>query len=327
MHILASTLQQQASSASVSYSVQKVTPSSEPKTSAEAAKVSAGLQPSSLPSFSAEPTYERLEESAEDAQLAFNHQNTIGTIKRLLEQLNSGEITGWIDLEKLAKAYSQIPANDQTNSEAPLEQFVQEWTYSAQYLSAELNGSANFTDGSALSWAFKFEMSYQEFSYSERIEPPMQDPLTLSFTGRPVELLAQTSRFALTESHSNIRHLGANQFYLAVDSNENGTIDNGAELFGPQTGQGFAELRAYDEDNNGWIDAKDSIWSSLYLWHPEGPMQSLEQMNLLALSVQDTATPFTLRQNDEVLGQLQRSSVFLTQDKKVGLLQQIDLHI
>jgi hypothetical protein len=31
-------------------------------------------------------------------------------------------------------------------------------------------------------------------------------------------------------------------------------------LFGPQTGNGFAELAEYDEDKNNWIDENDSIY-------------------------------------------------------------------
>lgn len=29
-------------------------------------------------------------------------------------------------------------------------------------------------------------------------------------------------------------------------------INDGNELFGPQTGDGFAQMATHDEDNNGW---------------------------------------------------------------------------
>lgn len=43
-------------------------------------------------------------------------------------------------------------------------------------------------------------------------------------------------------------------------------IDDGRELFGPQTGNGFEELAGYDSDNNGWIDENDPIYNNLQIW-------------------------------------------------------------
>lgn len=41
---------------------------------------------------------------------------------------------------------------------------------------------------------------------------------------------------------------------LSLDQNGNGEIDNGTELFGTKSGDGFADLARYDLDYNGWID-------------------------------------------------------------------------
>ncbi|MBP3220979.1 MAG: calcium-binding protein [Neisseriaceae bacterium] len=61
---------------------------------------------------------------------------------------------------------------------------------------------------------------------------------------------------------------------LALDLNGNGTIDNGAELFGNHTKlkdgtlatNGFDALAQYDDNGDGVINNKDKVWKNLLVW-------------------------------------------------------------
>ncbi len=64
--------------------------------------------------------------------------------------------------------------------------------------------------------------------------------------------------------------IDANDGFLVLDDNGNGTIDRQSELFGNNELTAFEELATFDEDedgkSDGVIDADDLIWSQLQIW-------------------------------------------------------------
>jgi hypothetical protein len=327
MQILSMQQQQNASSQQLLYSGRSVSPVRNDNSTVTKDNRSL-TQTSPLPELNTEPG---IETDANSDNEFFNAVYSIGTIKRLLQQLTGEELQGWVDPAELNRALTGNTSNAVTEQPENLNATgvtISEWSYRYEAVSADFSGTVALEDGSSFSWSMQFDMSYEEFSYSERVDLPMQDPLVMSFNGRPVQLTGNTSPFYLTDQATRIQQLSEGQYYLAKDSNKNGNIDSGRELFGPATGEGFAELASYDDDQNGLIDQNDSIWQSLWLWRPEEKgLFSMSDKGVAALSLNSIATPFTLRYKDEVQGQLERSSIFITAEKEVGLLQQIDLRV
>jgi hypothetical protein len=198
-------------------------------------------------------------------------------------------------------------------------------------------GRVTTADGRQIDFALELEMSR---SYSEQTDvrvtagPPRAktDPLVLSFDGSAAQLSTERTSFDLDADGQKeaVPLLSGNSAYLALDLNQNGKVDSGAELFGPATGEGFAELAKYDADGNGWIDENDPVFRQLQLWKPtgdgNGQLSSLQSRDVGALFLGHQATSFQLRSasNDD-LGSVRSSGVYLTESGGAGSIQQIDL--
>ncbi|MDH4320259.1 MAG: hypothetical protein OEV73_02045, partial [Desulfobulbaceae bacterium] len=126
--------------------------------------------------------------------------------------------------------------------------------------------------------------------------------------------------------------LGGGSGFLALDHNGDGIINDGSELFGPKTGDGFAELAQYDSDGNGWLDENDPVYNDLRLWilGDEGAsyLETLASRGIGALLINSADTLFRLADsNNETLGQIRESSIFLRENGSVGTIQEVDVAV
>ena len=118
--------------------------------------------------------------------------------------------------------------------------------------------------------------------------------------------------------------------FLAFDRNGDGKINNGKELFGPVSGNGFAELKALDEDGNNWIDEKDAVYRQLAIWTKDNEgkdvLSSLKQSNVGAIHLGNVSSPFDIKDSQNNLqAQVRASGIWLSENGQVGSMQQIDL--
>ena len=161
----------------------------------------------------------------------------------------------------------------------------------------------------------------------------LKDPLVIHFDGAVGELRNVAFQFDLNADGTpdSMPFVGTGSGFLALDVDGNGQIDNGRELFGTQSGDGFADLAKLDSDSNGWIDEADPAYAQLSVWRMDAAgqtrLQSLASQDVGALYVGRVASDMTLREAGvgQQLGQLRSTGLYLTNAGQAGALQQIDL--
>jgi hypothetical protein len=197
------------------------------------------------------------------------------------------------------------------------------------------SGSVQTADGRTMAFDFQVSM-HREETRTATLDmlagdaARKVDPIALSLNGGPVSLSSTRAAFDIDANGTTeqIALPAAGTYFLALDCNGNGTIDGGGELFGPLSGNGFAELRALDGDGNGWIDEADASFATLRLWSgPDAETTSLSAAGVGALYVgASVATQFEVKApSGESLGQVVSSGVYLAEDGTPGAMQQVDL--
>jgi hypothetical protein len=121
-------------------------------------------------------------------------------------------------------------------------------------------------------------------------------PLMLAFDNESLPNVDKSSTFTLDKRYGFTNgkiawpSFSRELYFLGQDSNNNGIIDDGSELFGDINGyaDGFENLAAYDLNKDGVIDAKDKIFEHLVLWKDSdhnGVCKKVEVKSLKAMGV------------------------------------------
>ena len=127
-----------------------------------------------------------------------------------------------------------------------------------------------------------------------------------------------------------ISQLSAGSGYLALDKNGDGEINDGSELFGTASGDGFADLAQYDSDGNGWIDEADEIFDKLRIWSVDASGEStligLGKAGVGAIYLGSSDTEFSLNDmHNNTNAVIRKTGMFLYENGMAGTVQQLDL--
>jgi len=212
----------------------------------------------------------------------------------------------------------------------------QETIYQEQAtMSFQAQGQVLTQDGRAISFDLQLNLERSYWSReSIRVNVGQKaiDPLVINFDAASARTGSTRFSFDLNSDGVNedIATLQRGSGFLALDLNGDNLINNGKELFGPQSGDGFTDLAAYDDDGNGWIDENDLIFNRLLIWTVDDSGQqqlfSLQDKNIGAIFLGQTASSFALKDaGNQELAQIKSSGVFLREDGTAGTVQDLDM--
>lgn len=204
--------------------------------------------------------------------------------------------------------------------------------YEKESVDFSSSGKIKTSDGRSIDFDLNMHMSRETYVKNKTTLEMgnFQDPLILNFDGKGVDFSNETFEIDIDLDGvlDELNFLSEGNGFLALDKNNNGFIDNGTELFGPETNHGFSELAAYDEDKNGWIDENDEIFNKLEIWTlneaGDKTLLALKEKGVGAIYLGAVNTNYTLKHGDKDLARLSSSSIYLKENGQVNTIHQVD---
>ena len=208
--------------------------------------------------------------------------------------------------------------------------------YEEETTSFSALGQVSTEDGRTIDFNIELTMS-RSFMQTTRTSLPslmgaFLDPLMIN-TGASISRMSdQKFLFDLdcdgTEEWISLPGKGSG--FLSLDQNGDGIINDGSELFGTKSGNGFTDLMEYDSDGNGWIDENDEIFSKLRVWYKDengkDVLMDLKEADIGAIYLGAQDTDFSLMGSDFSKDALIRATgFFLRESGGTGTIQDVDL--
>lgn len=286
---------------------------------------------------------ERLIESLTGKKFKFNH---------LLMRSPYSGTPGGIDTKKSAQPTNQVPSSqgsvspNQGNFAINQGQPLLGWgiNYHSETTRAlketvdfKSSGSIQTEDGRSINFELNYHFSQEVYTRSTvdfKAGDALIDPLVIRLDNGPMKYSDDTIRFDLdidgTKDEFRVPINNAGMLFL--DRNGNHKADDGSELFGPKTDDGFGELAALDTDKNGWIDEGDEAFKDLRIWVRSGDgtdrYLGLIEAGVGALFVTSAHTEAELYNNNvEQVGKMKETGFYLKENGQTGLMHELDFKI
>ncbi len=186
--------------------------------------------------------------------------------------------------------------------------------------------------GISIGMSRSFEAEFSEVT-QESIVNVFTDPLVINLDKDIASVSDQKFFFDINSDGAEdyISTLDSGSGYLVLDRNEDGIVNNGSELFGAKTGDGFLELAEFDSDENSWIDENDDIFSKLQIWTKDKDgndiLISLKEADVGALYLGNVSTDFMLNNiaTNDTNAAIRKTGIYLKESGGAGTMQHIDL--
>ncbi|WP_215777896.1 hypothetical protein [Paludibacterium sp. B53371] len=231
-------------------------------------------------------------------------------------------------------APNTTPANREQSGWLITRQHTQEQEQS----SFQANGSITTADGQV--FAFQLNSSLQR-SFEQTSESVRRlnahgsiDPLMITLPRDETRFSGASVKFDLQANGQLVDLPFASQGgWLVWDKNHDGKMTDGRQLFGPQSGNGFADLARQDSNHDQVIDSSDPVFADLKVWtgmdsQGKAQLASLSSLQIGAILLPSIDTPFSLRDSDnQSQGEVRRSGVYLTEQGQAGLISQVDVSV
>lgn len=204
----------------------------------------------------------------------------------------------------------------------------------SEAMSFQSFGTIKTKDGKEISFDLQLNMSrtfYSENHLSIKAGDALIDPLVINYDSPAAQVTSTKFSFDLDSDgkQDEISSLKEGSGFLALDLNKDGSINNGKELFGTESGNGFNDLAKYDTDNNNWIDENDPIFDKLRIWTKDkdgnSKLFALGEKGIGAIYLGNVSAEFSMKNNEnESLAQSRNGGIFVKESGEVGTLQQVD---
>ncbi len=237
---------------------------------------------------------------------------------------------------QLSQEARQTAADTQFVSNAKMIDYRREtWRTEWESTSFSTVGTVKTSDGREIHFNVEVGMSraFQEYFSTELNLAAFQmcDPLVINLDTDAADFSDQKFFFDIDGdgAEDQVSMLEQGSGYLALDKNGDGVINDGKELFGTASGDGFRDLAQYDEDGNGWIDENDAVWSKLQIWckdeNGQDVLYRLADKGVGAICLQNVSTDFTLKGQDGISGRVRSTGIFLYENGSAGTIQHVDV--